>query len=252
MCPIATSPRRPRSFCSSKTCATRPMSRSGRQPAVVGDGDPRRLLAAVLEREQAEVGEAGDVARRARGCRTRRTSGRAQASAQTASRGTPSSVYRRRRPDLAQRHAGRASRRRRPARTARTAWPPPSPNSATRVVRQRRARRRSPLDDRRLRQRDGEAAVGGVVRERAAAAPLRQRNSISAASAARSSARAGRRARRRAPGTRSRRARAPARRRAGPRRPRASAPGTRADVARRARRSRPPASGGSRGRPVSL
>ena len=33
-----------------------------RQPAVLGDGDPRRLLAAVLEREQAEVGEARDVA----------------------------------------------------------------------------------------------------------------------------------------------------------------------------------------------
>ena len=34
----------------------------GRQPSVLGDRDPRRLLAAVLEREQAEVRETGDVA----------------------------------------------------------------------------------------------------------------------------------------------------------------------------------------------
>ena len=46
-----------------------------RQPAVVGDGDPGRLLAAVLQREEAEVGDARDVALRARGCRRRRTSG---------------------------------------------------------------------------------------------------------------------------------------------------------------------------------
>ena len=34
----------------------------GGEAAVVGDGDPRRLLAAVLEREEAEVREPGDVA----------------------------------------------------------------------------------------------------------------------------------------------------------------------------------------------
>ena len=33
-----------------------------RQPAVVGDGDPGRLLAAVLQREEAEEGHARDVA----------------------------------------------------------------------------------------------------------------------------------------------------------------------------------------------
>jgi hypothetical protein len=33
-----------------------------RQPSGVGDGDPRRLLAAVLQREQAEVGEPRHVA----------------------------------------------------------------------------------------------------------------------------------------------------------------------------------------------
>ncbi len=33
----------------------------GRQPSVLGDRDPRRLLAAVLEREQAEVRETGNV-----------------------------------------------------------------------------------------------------------------------------------------------------------------------------------------------
>ena len=32
------------------------------EAALVGDRDPRRLLAAVLEREEPEVGEAGDVA----------------------------------------------------------------------------------------------------------------------------------------------------------------------------------------------
>ena len=43
------------SFCSSKTCVTRPMSRSTVRRPCVGDGDPGRLLAAVLEREEAEV-----------------------------------------------------------------------------------------------------------------------------------------------------------------------------------------------------
>ena len=33
----------------------------GRQPPVVGDGDPRRLLAAVLQREEPEVGDPRDV-----------------------------------------------------------------------------------------------------------------------------------------------------------------------------------------------
>ena len=45
-----------------------------RQPAVLGDRDPRRLLAAVLEREEAEVREARDVVARARTRRRRRTS----------------------------------------------------------------------------------------------------------------------------------------------------------------------------------
>ena len=45
------------------------------QPAVVGDGDPGRLLAAVLERDAGRSSvSARDVALRARGCRRRRTS----------------------------------------------------------------------------------------------------------------------------------------------------------------------------------
>ena len=46
-----------------------------RQPAVVGDRDPGRLLAAVLQREEAEEGRRARRRARVRGCRRRRTSG---------------------------------------------------------------------------------------------------------------------------------------------------------------------------------
>ena len=49
--------------CSSKTWVTRPMSRRTVSRLVLGDGDPGRLLPAVLEREEPEVGQAGHVAR---------------------------------------------------------------------------------------------------------------------------------------------------------------------------------------------
>ena len=45
-----------------------------RQPPAVRDGDPGRLLAAMLEREEPEVRDARDVALAASGCRRRRTS----------------------------------------------------------------------------------------------------------------------------------------------------------------------------------
>ena len=48
-------------FCSLKTWATSPMSRSDGEPPAVGDGDAGRLLPAVLEREEAEVRDARDV-----------------------------------------------------------------------------------------------------------------------------------------------------------------------------------------------
>ena len=44
-----------------------------RQPASLRDGDPRGLLAAVLQREEREVREPRDVAARPSGCRRRRT-----------------------------------------------------------------------------------------------------------------------------------------------------------------------------------
>ena len=79
------------------------------QPAVVGDGDPGRLLAAVLEREQAEVGRAARRRARASGCRRRRTS-----------------AHRRR---CAAGPWCRAARRR-PVRRRSTIWPPPAGSPA--------------------------------------------------------------------------------------------------------------------------
>ena len=55
------SPRSARSFCSSKTWLTRPLSRMRHDVAALGHGDARRLLPAVLQRVEGEVGEAGDI-----------------------------------------------------------------------------------------------------------------------------------------------------------------------------------------------
>ena len=101
------------------------------QAAVVGDGDPGRLLAAVLEREQPEVGDARDVAL-----------GGADAE---------DAAHQRDRPELAQVRPVRLARR--PGSPSRTAASPSALNSR-------------PLKRRGLRERVGEAAVADVVGER--------------------------------------------------------------------------------------
>ena len=61
MWPIAVWPRRPRSFCSSKTWVTRPRSRSAVSRPWSETAIPADSWPAVLEREEAEVGEPGHV-----------------------------------------------------------------------------------------------------------------------------------------------------------------------------------------------
>ena len=64
-CPIARCPRSVFSAASSNTCGTRPMSLYDDDRLAVADRDPGRLLAPVLQRVQAEVGQLGDfLARR--------------------------------------------------------------------------------------------------------------------------------------------------------------------------------------------
>jgi hypothetical protein len=60
--PIAASPRRPLRFCSSKDLRHEAHVAEHREPAAVGDRDARRLLPAMLQREEAEVRDTRDVA----------------------------------------------------------------------------------------------------------------------------------------------------------------------------------------------
>ena len=64
----------PESFCSSKTCVDEPEVAQPGQPAVLGDRDPGRLLAAVLQRVEPEVARAARRRGPVRRCRRRRTS----------------------------------------------------------------------------------------------------------------------------------------------------------------------------------
>ena len=186
-----------------------------RQPAAVGDRDPRRLLAAVLEREEAEVREprhvalggadAEDAAHQP--CASRSSSSVRPSSAVAADDAEPADRDAAEPIDL----VGRAGEHGLAAALA---------EPGARIVRQPHLGADAGVE-RRLRERDGEPAERDVVDERAARrrapeeldrAPPRPRGR---------GARGGRRPRRSGPGTRSRRARPARRRRAGRRRPRA-------------------------------
>ena len=64
MCPIASSPCSAERLRSSNTCGDEAEVAQRGQPAVLADRDAGRLLAAVLQRVEPEVGEARDVAGR--------------------------------------------------------------------------------------------------------------------------------------------------------------------------------------------
>ena len=132
------------------------------QPAAVGDRDPRRLLAAVLEREEAEVAEPRDVA--LGGADAEDAAHQPCASASSSS-STPSSESPPTTPSL--RIGTPPSRSTSSGAQASTAWPPPSPNQARGSS--------GSLDlgadarvERGLRERDREPAERDVVDERAA------------------------------------------------------------------------------------
>ena len=105
-----------------------------RDPAPVGDGDPGRLLAAVLQRVEAEVGEPRDIALG----RPDTEDPAHQDSLSQAARSSPSGTPRMRRaaddadpPQRDTRPRPVGSARRQLGGTATIAWPPPSPNSST-------------------------------------------------------------------------------------------------------------------------
>ena len=62
MCPIATWPLQAVQLLLVEDLRDEPEVAQRREPALLGDGDACRLLAAVLEREEAEVREPRDVA----------------------------------------------------------------------------------------------------------------------------------------------------------------------------------------------
>ena len=161
MWPIAVWPRRPRSFCSSKTwrdeaeVAQRGEPAAGRRPR--SPPTPGRGAGARRGRSR----RAGPRPGRSRGCRRRRTSGARPPSARGAA-GRGSGRRRRRRSG-----AGPSSRaaRRRPAGQAITAQPPPSPKSESGPSGSSSSAP-IPRVERGLGEADREPAVGDVVRER--------------------------------------------------------------------------------------
>ena len=212
-----------------------------RQPAAVGDRDPRRLLAPVLEREEAEVREPRHVA-------LGRADAEDAAHQPCASRSSVERDAEQRvvsdDPQPADRDAaepidvgGRAREHRLAAALA---------EPGARVGRQRHLGA-DPGVEGRLRERDGESAERDVVDERAARAPLAGGTRSAPPLPRGRGAPGGRRPGRSGPGTRSRRARPARHRRAGRRRPRARRP-ARGGRPRAVRRSRRRASGRSRAR----
>ena len=198
-----------------------------REPALVGDGDPRRLLAAVLEREEAEVGEPGDVAvvrvdaedAAHRGPGLLQRGEREPEEPVAADDADPAQALRAEPLDV----PGRAGDDRAAAALA---------EERERVVGQLELGA-DPGVERGLGEADREPAVGDVVRQRQERGGLPEEADRAPPRPRGRAGRARRRARRRAPGTRSRRTRARARRRGGRRRPPATRPGRRARPATR-------------------
>ena len=159
MWPIATWPCRPRELLLVEDLRDEPEVAQRRQPALLGDGDARRLLAAVLEREEPEVREPRDVAV---GC----------VDAEDAAHGYAHLA------DLDE--AARAEPRdARPGAQARIA----APRARLVAGSSTSASRAAPA--RRLGERVLEPAVADVVAERQSSGAAFQRKRISAASAAR-------------------------------------------------------------------
>ena len=172
MWPIATSPGQRLQLLLVEDVRDEPHLAQDREAPAVGDGDPGRLLAAVLEREQAEVRETRRRPAPPNGSRRLHTSvGRPPRRSEAASSSTPSRVPP---PASPTRRSGtlelgrNTSRRRARASGAHEtiARPPTSPKSSTRVVteveRSARARRRAPprrgRPPARLRRRRGRAS----------------------------------------------------------------------------------------------
>ena len=142
------------------------------EPPVVGDGDAGRLLAAMLQRVEPEVGEPSDVALRVRGCRRRRTSRRSARAPRSPRQpsgpsSAGSSVTITPGPSGQSKRRSRLRSRRPPARSARAA--PPGGDvvgegEAARVLPDERDRARRPRRGRTARRgRPGASATGTVA-----------------------------------------------------------------------------------------